>query len=176
MKNHLGAAALIAACLAVAAPAAAETYGSLGLGVQNLDFGAVGAGKASVNTVTGRFGWKSASWYGAEGELYGGLGDDEVSATPKVDVGISTSVALYGVAFAPVGEKVTVHARFGFNRLLGKVKSGATTIDTNDGDISYGVGASYKFSPTKAVRADYTITDLTGVDADAMTVSFVHSF
>ena len=173
-KLILAAAVAAATLTAATAASATETYFSVGAGQQMLDFGSVGAGEAKVTTATGRLGWKSDSWYGVEGELYVGLGDDEVA--PGIDVGINTSVALYGVAHIPAGEKLTLHARLGFNRLLGKVKAGGGSYDTNDGDMSYGVGGTYRLSDRDGVRLDYTITDISAVDASAWQVAYVRKF
>jgi hypothetical protein len=175
MKKLIIAAAMAASVSAVATGACAtESYFSLGGGQQMLDFASVGGGEAKITTVTGRLGWRSDSWYGVEGELYAGLGDDEVAS--GVDVGINASVALYAVAYIPAGEKLNLHARLGFNRLLGEVKAGGGSVETNDGDISYGVGGTYKLSDRDGVRADYTITDISGVDASAWQVAFVRKF
>jgi hypothetical protein len=174
VKKLIVAATLVAALSAVATSASAENYWSLGAGQQTLDFDSIGAGKATITTVTGRVGWKSESWYGAEGELYIGTGEDEVA--PGVDIGINTSVALYGVAFFPAGDKLVLHGRIGFNRLLGKVSSAAGSVETNDGDISYGVGGTYKLNERDGIRADYTITDVTGIDAAAWQVAYVRKF
>ena len=175
MKKLITAATLVAALSAVATSAsAAETYFSVGAGQQMLDFGSVGGGEAKITTATARLGWKSDSWYGVEGELYAGLGDDEVA--PGVEVGIDTSVALYGVAYIPASDKLQLHARLGFNRLLGEVSAGGTSAKTNDGDMSYGVGGTYRIDDRNGVRADYTITDISGVDAAAWQVAFVRKF
>jgi hypothetical protein len=174
MRKLITAAALVAAISAVATSASAENYWSIGAGQQMLDFSSVGGGKATITTATGRVGWKSDSWYGAEAELYAGLGDDE--AAPGIDVGINTSVAVYAVAHIPANEKLDLHARLGFNRLLGKVKAGGASADTNDGDISYGVGGTYKLNDRDGVRVDYTITDISDVDASAWQIAFVRKF
>lgn len=174
MKKLIVAATLVAALSAVATSASAENYWSLGAGQQTLDFDSIGAGKAAIPTVTGRVGWKSDHWYGVEGEIYVGTDKDEV--VPGVDIGINTSVAVYGVAFFPASDKVVLHGRLGFNRLLGKVSAGGGSAVTNDGDISYGVGGTYKLNDRDGIRADYTITDVTGVDASAWQVAYVRKF
>ena len=97
------AAAAAASALALSAPAFAETYVNLGYSMTDEDDVKLGA-------VTGRFGWKSATPFGVEGEASFGIDDDEVGG---VKVELNSQFAVYGTATASVSETIDVFARIG---------------------------------------------------------------
>jgi opacity protein-like surface antigen len=177
MKTMFAAAALVAATLAFAAPAAAaETYISVGAGSESMDFSGlgVGAGTANIPVVIGRVGWKSDQWFGAEADLAFGVGSSDIA--PGVKVKLNSAAAIYGVAFIPVGKKADFILRAGYGHQAGKVEAGGGSTDTNDGAFSYGVGADYKFKSNLSLRGDYTRVDIDGVDTGMWTLSVAHSF
>jgi len=174
MKMMIGVAALAVASLGVTMPAAAETYFSGGLGVETMDINVSGLSEASIPVATARFGWRSASWYGVEGDLTFGLSSDEVD--PSIEVSINSAAYIYGVAFFPVGEKVELIARVGYGHQATDVEAFGSKETANDGAVSYGVGATYNLNGRNSLRVDYTIFDIEDVDAAAATLSFVRSF
>lgn len=159
-------AAAAASLIAVAAPASAETYGTLG-------YGLVDTRHYDLDTVTARFGWKSATPFGVEGEGTVGVGRDEVAAGKIKE---KYSVALYGTASTNVNDNVSVHARVGIAQTQLEVKPGGSD---DHSSINYGVGATWMISGPNGLRVDYTRQDFKAnsfEDADIYSLAYVRKF
>jgi outer membrane immunogenic protein len=168
MKILIAAAAAVSA-LALAAPASAEIYGSLG-------YSKIDSGHAQFDIVNVRASWKSASPIGAEGEVAFGVneGDDTLGG---VKLEFANEFAAYVTATAAANESFQVFARVG---------AGITNIKSTPGggdnrtSWNYGVGGQWFFSGNNGLRADYTRHDFRGEspfeDADEYSISFVHRF
>lgn len=160
MKLLIGAAALAAAGLVSAAPAAAETYYALGMTYEEINVdNNPGIRNAGVPLVTALAGWKGDSWWGFESELSLGIGaGDPVSLTQNLN--IRQSAGIYGTVHYPVTEALDLHARAGLVHQVSKLSnSGVATVVTEAGP-SYGVGASYTINTELTVRFDYTMQDI----------------
>ena len=178
---YLGAAAAIAAALAVAAPASAQDaaapqfYGSVNVGVNTLKIDEP-LDDASLPTQGGRIGWKANKWVGIEGDLFFGVKSDTIYDAPEVKVKLDSAAFIYGVAYLPAGEKFDLIGRVGYGHIAAKVKGAGVSESTNDGAVSYGVGAQYKFDAISGVRFDYTHYDIDDVPANGFTVAYVRAF
>jgi len=155
----------------------AYTYGTLGATNYDVD--------SDLYGIQGRLGWQSKSIFGAEVE--GSIGFDEDDATVdfgtgpvSVEVGINTQIAGFAVARVPVSKRFNILGRVGYHNtdIEGELDDGTTVIEEDfsvDG-IAYGVGAEYALSPRTALRADYTVYDFDGEDADAISLAVKRKF
>lgn len=167
MKLLIGAAALAAAGLVSAAPAAAENYYAMGLSFEEIGMSHLSNPGPPVQTVkdggvplvTGIVGWKSDSWYGVEGEASIGVSAGD-PITLDAAVGVRSSVGLYGVATFPISEALSVNARAGLVHQTSKLSyQGIGSVQSESG-LSYGVGASYVVNTEFTVRFSYTHHDI----------------
>jgi len=165
MKKLLIAAAGVAA-LAMAAPAAAETYGSIGYSKIDVD-------PVNVGAITGRFGWASESFFGVEGEASFGLDDDTVAG---VKAELKTDIGVYAVARLPLNEQFRLLARVGYARTEVEYTPGG---DADSDHLAWGLGAEWFFDAANGARLDWTQRDTEddiGQDADVFTLSYVRRF
>lgn len=170
-------AAVAAAAVAMIAPAAsAETYGALNAGALSMNIDAAPLDDASLITVGGRIGWRAKKWVGVEGDLFFGVKEDRIHASPAVDMKVDSAAFIYGVAFIPAGEKFDLIGRVGYGHLAAKIEGAGESAETNDGAFSYGVGAQYKWDAKNAVRVDYTHYDIDEVPSNGFTVAYVRTF
>jgi hypothetical protein len=173
---YLGATAVVAA-LAVAAPASAEIYGALNAGAQTMKFDTtLPIDNASLVTVGGRIGWKANKSVGIEGDLFFGVKGDRIYNQPAVNVKVDSAAFIYGVTFVPASEKLDLIGRVGYGHLAAKIKGAGVSDNTNDGAVSYGVGAQYKLNAANGVRFDYTHYAIKDAPTDGFTVAYVRTF
>jgi len=169
MKIALFAAAA-AATLLVSAPALAqdtsnpEFYGSLGYSFYDTDIGG-----ADVGAVNARLGARFHRYFGIEGEAAFGVDDDEVAG---VDVGLNHSLAIYGVGFLPVSDRVDLLARAGWGNT--DVEIGG--VDVDDDSFNYGAGAQFNIDEHNSIRGDWTRFDGDDAEADVWSLSYVRRF
>lgn len=165
MKKLLVAAAAVS-LLAVAAPASAAVYGSLG-------YETVSVGDVDLGGVTGRLGWSSGGWWGLEAEASFGINDDDSGST---NYDLQSDFAAYVTAGVPLNEQFSVFARLGY---------GTTKIDVTPGSsgsadgMAYGVGAQWNFTANDGVRLDWTQRDTDddfGEKTDVWSISYVRKF
>jgi opacity protein-like surface antigen len=162
MKTLLAAAAAVS-LLAIAAPASAGVYGSLGY--SNFD-----ADEQDFDALTGRLGWGGDDkWYGAEAELSVGLGEERDLGPPIVDKSITSNIAAYAVAHFDVAESFTVYGRVGYSVLRVEQDPG---IDFSADGPAYGAGVQFNFGEKDGIRLDYTYHDF---DTDLNTHVNVYS-
>ena len=165
MKKLLVAAAAVS-LLTVAAPAAAQTYGSVGYSQFELD-------PISLGAITGRFGWNSASFFGVEGEASVGVNDDDIGVE---NFELKTDLGAYVTGRFPVNEQFDVFARVGYARTEIEVSPGG---DEDSSNLAWGVGANWFFDDVNGVRVDWSQRDTEddfGEDTDVWSISYVRRF
>ena len=170
--------AVAAVAAAIAAPAAAQSfssptwYGSVGysnLSTEDSDI--------SLDAVTGRVGARFNPYFGAEGELSIGVGEEEV--LPGVDVNLNYDAAVYGVAAYPVTPNFELFGRLGYGTTELEASGGGVTVAEDGDSLNYGVGANYFFDGLNGVRADWTRRDFqddSNGEADVWTINYVRRF
>ena len=153
------------------------TYGTLGATLYDVD--------SDVFGIQGRVGWQSASYYGAEVEGSFGVNDDDQRfdfGTGTVDAksGVDTQIAAFAVGRYPVSDKFNVLGRVGYHNTDIDVEfdDGTTVLEDSfsDDGLAYGVGAEYAFDRKTSLRADYTIYDLDGANADSVSLAVARKF
>lgn len=155
----------------------AYKYGTLGVTNYDVD--------SDLYGIQGRLGWQSKSIFGAEVE--GSFGFNEDDATVDFGTGpvaaeaeIKTQLAGFGVVRVPVSKRFNVLGRVGYHNTEFEIEldDGTTVLEedfSTDG-LAYGVGAEYALSPLTALRADYTVYDFDGEDADAISLAVKRKF
>lgn len=166
------AAALLAAGPALAQdPSGSRWYGNLG-------WSNVGAESSDVdfNALNARVGTRISPYFGVEGELGIGLGDEEVA--PGVDASLNYDAAAYAVGFVPITERFEVLGRVGYGVTEVGVDGPGFTASEDGDSLNYGVGAQYFFDDANGVRADWTRRDFQddGGEADVWTLNYVRRF
>ena len=178
MKILLAGAAAIA-LISVAAPASAETYGSIGYGRASTDFGITGA-DVDLDALTVQGGWRpEGGVFGVEAEASIGLGDDTVgTGVNAIDFELRHQYAIYATAQFPVTPQINVFGRVGFGNSDIEVSDASGTLGATDTDsVNFGLGGSYMFSEANGVRVDFTRHDFKGgSDADVIALSFLRNF
>jgi hypothetical protein len=179
MKSLIATAALAAIAAAVVpAAASAQTaapgaYGSIGYSAANQEGVDLGA-------IQGRLGYRFSPYLGVEGELAGGVKEDDTNiAGVPVDVKLEHQEAIYGVGFLPVAPNADLYARIGYGNTSLKVSGPGGVSATGDGDSwNYGVGGQYFFDDKNGVRADYTRFDFKddNGEADVWSIGYVRKF
>ncbi len=156
----------------------AYTYGELGAVAYDVDSDFFGG--------LVRLGYQSKSIFGAEVEGTLGFTDDEetlvtAAGTSSDSTKIDNSIAGFGLARIPVSQKFNVLGRVGYHNT--EVSTEATDIagvvtetDFSTDGLAYGIGAEYALSPRTSIRADYTIYDYDGPDADAISLAVSRKF
>jgi opacity protein-like surface antigen len=176
-------AAASAAVLAAAFPAiaAAQTAGPVQGAYGTIGYADTHGDDVDLGTIQGRLGWRFNDWLGVEGELAGGVKDDDVSATvggARVTgkAKIEHQEAIYGVGFLPLNPNWEVLGRVGFGHTEGKISdvrvataggvvSGLSASESGD-SWNFGVGAQYHWDGKNGIRADYTREEFTGSGND----------
>jgi OOP family OmpA-OmpF porin len=91
--------------------------------------------------------------------FYANLGEIRVSTGPVSATGKTTSFGIAALGIFPVGEQFELFGKLGIASSDQKVSAtgpGATISDSGSGtDILFGVGASYNFSRSFALRAEW---------------------
>lgn len=160
------------ASLAIAAPAAAETYGNLG-------YTFVNTGDANVGAVGARLGYKFNPYIGVEAEGAFGANDDTVRVLGvPVKVKLQSAAAAYVVGFYPVSDKLDLFARAGYGTAKIKASAAGVSAKGDQDGWNLGAGGQYFFDEKNGVRAEYTkwSVDDSDVDADTWSISYVRKF
>jgi len=169
MKKLLAAAAAVS-LLAIAAPASAGVYGSLGY--SQLDFDDVIA-DVKFDRISGRIGWAGESWLGAEAELSLGTGKEDSGG---VDYKNESELAAFVTVHYDVAEQVRLIGRAGYASI--RLEATPGTDGSADG-AAVGVGVEFLVTERDGFRADYTYYDYTqdlGEELYTWTVSYVRRF
>lgn len=132
---------------------------------------------ADVGAVTFRGGYEFTRYFGFEGQLDVGVGDDTivVAATP-VDVELNYAASLFGIARAPVSENINLFARAGYTAADFEASAPGVTVTSDTDGWAYGVGAEMFFDARNGFRAGYTHHDFDSSDADVWSISYVRRF
>ena len=133
-------------------------YGTLGGVLHDTTIDSIG--------VEGRLGYHTGSFIGAEVEgSYGFVDDKDIittGATPVLlDHGFDYNAAAFAIARLPVSNRLSVHARGGYDFRKFDVTSIDNTGTETSGDIdvdgfAYGLGAEYALGQKNGLRLDYT--------------------
>jgi hypothetical protein len=148
-------------------------YGTLG-------YAGSGADGADTGAVQGRLGAKLTPHFGVEGELSGGVKDDNIDqGGVRSSLAQTHQAAVYGVGFLPVTAKLDLLARMGYGN--SQFKSTVAGVESKfDADsVNYGVGAQYKLDDKNGVRVDYTreqFRDNDAADANLVSVGYARKF
>ena len=168
----LFAAVAATALVAIAAPASAQTYGSLG-------YSHIEADDVNLGAITGRIGHRMGSFFGIEAEASVGVQDDTVAVgATNVGVDLDYSYAGYLTGSVPVTPNLEVKGRVGYGQTRIEASAAGVSSAGKTDSLNYGVGAQYNWGQN-GVRADWTRHDFRGNnagEADAWTVSFVRQF
>lgn len=148
-------------------------YGTLGVVAYDVD--------SDIYGIQGRLGYQSAHFIGAEVEgSFGVIDDKETIGATEVKAGVDYSVAAFGRAVLPLGERFNVFARGGYHAtgIRGSVSDAVSTVkvtDSTDG-FAYGAGAEWAVNPRDSIRLDYTRYDLGPGETDSVAVSYARKF
>jgi len=156
----------------------AYTYGELGAIAYDVDSELFGG--------LARVGYQSKSIFGAEVEGTLGFTDDSATVLTAAgpltgEIQVKNSIAGFGLARVPVSPRFNVLGRVGYHNteLDADITDAAgvvTDADFSTDGLVYGVGAEYALSPRTSVRADYTIYDYDGPDADSLSLAISRKF
>ena len=150
-----------------------EIYGTLGYAGSRAD-------GADTGAVQGRLGAKLTPHFGVEGELSGGVKDDNIDTNGvRSNIEQTHQAAVYGVGFLPVTPNIDLLARVGYGNT--QFKQNVAGVDSKfDADsVNYGVGAQYKVDDKNGVRVDYTrqqYRDNDAPDANVVSVAYARKF
>ncbi|CAN5238011.1 hypothetical protein BH10PSE3_BH10PSE3_34380 [soil metagenome] len=166
MKTLMSAAALAALSVA-AVPALSqaqttspEIYGTLGYAGSRAD-------GADTGAVQGRLGAKLTPHFGVEGELSGGVKDDNIDTNGvRSNIEQTHSAAAYAVGFLPVTPNIDLIGRVGYGNSQFKNNLAGVENKFDADSVNYGVGAQYKVDDKNGVRVDYTRQQFRDNDAD----------
>jgi outer membrane immunogenic protein len=169
------AAASVLAIAAIPAVASAQQpqqwngyYGTLGYsGTDVVD------GGPDLGSITGRFGWKSHSFWGLEAEGSVGVQHDTVGAT---QYNMNDQFAGYATATLPLYNHFDVFARVGYGQT--RINSTPKGSGGTDNSFNYGGGAEWFWDNKNGLRGDYTRENFQqgGGDANVWTASYVRRF
>ena len=150
-----------------------ELYGTLG-------YSGSRAEGADTGAVTGRLGAKLTPHFGVEGELSGGVKDDNIDSNGiRSNIEPTHQAALYGVGFLPVTPNIDLLARIGYGNTQYKTNVAGVEGKFDADSVNYGVGAQYKFDDKNGVRADYTRVNYDSNqfdDTDVWSLSYVRRY
>jgi len=181
MKTLMSAAVLAAPVVALSIasiPALAQAqdtgvYGTLG-------YAGSRAEGADTGAVQGRLGAKLTPHFGVEGELSGGVKDDNIDqAGVRSNIEQTHSAAVYGVGFLPVSPNIDLIGRVGYGNTQFKQTLAGVENKFDADSVNYGVGAQYKFDDKNGVRVDYTrqqFRDNDAADANVVSVGYARKF
>lgn len=111
-----------------------------------------------VGAIQGRLGYRLNNWLGVEGEVAGGVKNDNVGVAPGVSAkaSLDREYAAYATGFVPLSPKFGLIGRVGYGHERMSYKAPVTEFTQSSDSINYGAGVEYKLDPKNGVRADYT--------------------
>lgn len=168
MISKIALAAVLAA--GVSAPAFAQDMGAYGdIGIANINTD-TGAGDANILMVQGHLGYDFNDYFGVEGELGFGIGDEDVSG---VTVEVNNTFGAYAVLSTPMNDGFEFFARLGYVQAEVEASALGTSVSDSGDGAAYGVGAKYYFDGVNGVRFD--VTSFEG-DATVFGVGYARKF
>ncbi len=130
-----------------------------------------------------RMGYQTESIIGAELEgTFGVASEKNEHGNIRSSVKVKNSVAGFSVARLPLSKTFNVLGRAGYHttELRHKTTDSTTNYSTRDtlitDGVAYGVGAEFAVSPKTWLRADYTIYDYDGTEADSASLTVARKF
>lgn len=163
--------------LLAASAAALVTTGVSAQEPGDVHFGAgytlIDADGIEFDTLTLRGGYDFTEYFGVEGDLLVGLGDENIGGA---DVSLDYGLGAYAKLQAPLTENFSVFGRIGYVYWDAEASGGGITLSDSDDGFAYGVGAEWAFNGPNAVRFDYTRYDFDGAESDGYGVSYVRRF
>ncbi len=181
MKTLMSAAVLAAPVVAMAVAAAPSLSHAQDTGVYGtLGYAGSRAEGADTGAVQGRLGAKLTPHFGVEGELSGGVKDDDIDTNGvRSNIEQTHSAAVYGVGFLPVSPKIDLIGRVGYGNTQYKQTLAGVESKFDADSVNYGVGAQYKVDDKNGVRVDYTrqqFRDNDAADANVVSVGYARKF
>jgi opacity protein-like surface antigen len=188
MKRIAIAAAAAIAMLSTAAQAqtakTSPVYGEVGY--TQFKFKEEGVGSVKPNALRGIVGYEFHPNVAVEGMLAFGISDDSISVDEgfgpiNVDLKLQHAYGIYVKPKFNVTPEFEVFGRLGYTQAKFKATASFAGVSVSesdsDGDVSYGLGAAYRFNPRMSVGLDYMrYSDKDGVKVDGVTVSFGYRF
>jgi outer membrane immunogenic protein len=172
--------AAIAAMSVAAVPVLAHAQSSSPEIYGNIGYNSSRAEGADTGAIQGRLGAKLTPHFGVEGELSGGVKDDNIDrAGVRSSIEQTHSAAVYGVGFLPVTPNIDLIGRVGYGNTQFKQKLAGVENKFDADSVNYGVGAQYKFDDKNGVRVDYTrqqFRDNDADDANVVSVGYARKF
>lgn len=168
MKTILMAAAAAAALLAAPALAQAQdttVYVSAGLGV-------VDASPVKLGVATFRVGANFTPVFGVEAEGSLGVSGDKILG---LNIDMNSEYGAFVTLRHAIGEKGSLIGRVGYATTEIEASIGPVSVTDEQSGMAFGLGVQGEIGANSAVRLDWTRYNL-DEDADAITVSFVHTF
>jgi opacity protein-like surface antigen len=91
-----------------------------------------------------------------EGRLGTGLSDDDIRVSGvNVTVEVDNFYGVYGRLIMPANDKLSVYGLVGWTKGKLTAKSSFATINADDSDVSYGLGADFGLTDTVSLNAEY---------------------
>ena len=153
--------AIAATCLLLMTPAAwAGAYVGASVGESDATSAGIGGNETSWKILGGYTFMKFA---GVEGSYRNLGGIDETFGTTVVDLEAS-SLDVFGVGILPVGRSFEVFAKAGFARIemdatVSDPLIGSVSGSTNENELAYGAGFSFRVGEKIAIRVEHEIFD-----------------
>ena len=148
-------------------------YGTLGYAGSRAD-------GADTGAVQGRLGAKLTPHFGVEGELSGGVNDDNIDRNGvRSSIEQTHQAAAYAVGFLPLSPNIDLLARVGYGNTQFKQTLAGVESKFDADSVNYGVGAQYKVDDKNGVRVDYTrqqFRDNDAADANVVSVGYARKF
>ena len=95
----------------------------------------------------------------------------------------ASGISVVAVGMLPLGQNFSLLGRLGFINATVKLSAPGFSDDTTDMKTTFGIGASYSFTPRFAVRADYDVYQKLGdssttgeSDVDMISIGVVYKF
>jgi len=166
-----------AASAQTASPATTGTtfYGTLGYADSNTDH-------LNLGIIQGRLGARFGQYFGVEGELGAGVGNDKTTVNGiDIKAKIQHQEAIYGVGFLPLSPQLDLLARIGYGETRAKATADAVGVadSANGNSWNYGAGAQWRFDDKNGIRGDYTREEYVGHNggaANVYAISYVRKF
>lgn len=168
MKTVLIAAAAAAALLAAPAFAQAQdtsVYASVGVGI-------IDSSPVKLGAATFRLGANFTPVFGAEVQGSLGVSGDQ---SLGVEYDLNSELAAFVTARKAIGDKGSIIARVGYSTIEAEASAGGVSVTDDQSGMAFGLGIQGEVGPSSAIRIDWTRYNF-DEDADAISVSFVHTF
>lgn len=149
-----------------------DVYGSLGY--TGINQGSPSG--AHIGAVTGRVDARYGKYFGVEGELSGGVNNDQTRS--GLNGKLQSQYGAYAVGYLPIMPNADLFARVGYAESNLKYKGVGGYSDTSE-SLNYGAGGQYFFDGQNGVRAEYTRQEASGhvaPNADTVSLSYVRRF